>query len=88
LGRTFFVKINHNRHPNCKAYEGTVFAGALKRRVRVVVVHYLNKQGKVKKVHTFFFTDCSMQGTDIFLYYKGRFQIEFLYRDAKQFVSL
>ena len=29
-----------------------------------------------------------MSGSDILVYYKGRFQIEFLYRDAKQFTGL
>jgi Transposase DDE domain len=70
------------------AYEGVVYANALKRWVKVVVVHYFNEKGAIKKVRTFFSTDCQMQGTDIIVYYKGRFQIEFLYRDAKQFVGL
>lgn len=73
---------------NWKAYEGVVYANALKRWVKVVVVHYFDENGIIKKVHTFFSTDCQMQGTDIIIYYKGRFQIEFLYRDAKQFVGL
>lgn len=73
---------------NWRAYEGVVFANALKRWVKVVVVHYFDEDGTIKKVHTFFSTDCEMQGTDIIVYYKGRFQIEFLYRDAKQFVGL
>ena len=29
-----------------------------------------------------------MEGTDLLIYYKTRFQIEFLYRDAKQFTGL
>jgi hypothetical protein len=73
---------------NWKAYEGIVYANALKRWVKVVVVHYFDENGMIKKVHTFFSTDCKTQGTDIIIYYKGRFQIEFLYRDAKQFVGL
>lgn len=67
---------------NWRAYEGVVYANALKRWVKAVVVHYFDENGVVKKVHTFFSTDCTMQGTDILIYYKGRFQIEFLYRDA------
>lgn len=73
---------------NWSAYEGIVYANALKRWVKVVVVHYFDENGKVKKVRTFFSTACVMQGMDILIYYKGRFQIEFLYRDAKQFVGL
>jgi len=46
------------------AYQGRVYAKALKRWVSTVIV------------------------PDILVYYKGRFQIEFLYRDAKQFTGL
>ncbi|MBP7497268.1 MAG: transposase [Bacteroidales bacterium] len=35
-----------------------------------------------------FCTDLDLSGNKIYLYYKSRFQIEFLYRDAKQFTSL
>lgn len=76
------------KEENWQAYEGIVYANALKRWVKAVIVQYFDDVGEIKKVHTFFSTDCTMQGTDVLVYYKGRFQIEFLYRDAKQFVGL
>lgn len=69
------------------AYEARVYAKALKRWVKVVIVHTY-KAGKIKRVKVFFSTQESMQGTDILLYYRQRFQIEFLYRDGKQHTGL
>lgn len=71
-----------------KAYEAVVYCKSLKRWIKVVVVHYFDNKGNLKKVKIYFSTDCSMSGSDVLIYYKGRFQIEFLYRDAKQFVGL
>jgi len=69
-------------------YEATVWVNAFKRWCRVVVVHYLNQQGAIQRIKTFCSTDTSMTGIDLFLAYKARFQIEFLYRDAKQHTGL
>lgn len=70
------------------AYEAVVFSKALRGWVKVVVVHYLKEDKTLKTVKIYFSTDLQMQGTDILIYYKTRFQIEFLYRDAKQFTGL
>ncbi len=70
------------------AYEAVVFSKALKRWIKVVVVHYLKEDGALKSVKIYFSTDLKMEGSDILIYYKTRFQIEFLYRDAKQFTGL
>lgn len=70
------------------AYEAVVFAKALKRWIKVVIVHYLKDDGTFKSAKIYFSTDLKMEGTDILIYYKTRFQIEFLYRDAKQFTGL
>ena len=41
------------------------------------------------KLYTLFFsTDLELPALDIFNYYKARFQIEFIFRDAKQFTGL
>ena len=40
------------------------------------------------KYKLYFSTDTKMKGKDIFDYYKTRFQIEFCFRDAKQFTGL
>ncbi len=76
------------KEPDFIAYEAIVFSRALKRWVKVVVVHYLNDDGTLNKVKIYFSTDLKMDGADIFIYYKVRFQIEFLYRDAKQHTGL
>jgi hypothetical protein len=70
-----------------KAYEGKVYAMALKRLVKCVLVHTITKTGKVK-VETFFSTDPQLDGAKLWKCYKLRFQIEFLYRDAKQHIRL
>lgn len=70
------------------AYQGRVYAKALKRWVRVVIVQHFDNKGNIKKVKIYFATDLNLQGETILLYYRNRFQIEFLYRDAKQFVGL
>jgi hypothetical protein len=71
-----------------RAYEGIVFSKALKRWVKVVLVHHLKANGELKNVKIYFSTNLDRQGSGILLFYKTRFQIEFLYRDAKQFTGL
>lgn len=73
---------------NWIAYQAVVHARALKRWVKLVVVHTFNKDGSLKSAKLFISTDKSLDGADILLYYHMRFQIEFLYRDAKQFLGL
>ena len=70
------------------AYEAVLHAKALKRWVKVVLVHYLDEDQNVKSYNIFISTDTAMSGADVFLYYHLRFQIEFLYRDGKQFLGL
>lgn len=74
--------------PEYKAYQAVVHAKALKRWVKVVVVHYLDQEAKIKAVKVYFSTDLQQEGSDIFIYYKTRFQQEFLYRDGKQYTGL
>ena len=76
------------KEPDFIAYEAVVFSKALKRWIKVVIVHYLKKDGTLKTAKIYFSTDLQMEGTDIFIYYKTRFQIEFLYRDGKQYTGL
>lgn len=57
-----------------------------KRDVRIV---YLVKTvGARVQTALLFSTDLSLSAQDIYLFYKARFQIEFLFRDAKQFTGL
>jgi hypothetical protein len=69
---------------NEEIYTAVVRAKSLKINVRIVYVRYL-KTG-VSKIY--FSTDTQMNSLEILDIYKTRFQIEFLYRDAKQHTSL
>jgi len=69
-------------------YEGEVYSKPLKRWIKVALVHNLKSNGELKNVKIYFSTDLSMSATEILIYYQSRFQIEFLYRDAKQFTGL
>lgn len=66
-----------------KAYTLEAYAKALKRRVRLVI--WRMPGGKCK---LFFSTKLSMTGEEVLKTYRTRFQIEFCYRDSKQFTGL
>ncbi len=54
----------------------------------MVIVHSYKEDGTIKNCKIFASTDTALQGSDLWLYYHLRFQIEFLYRDAKQLLGL
>ena len=60
---------------------------SLKRTLRVVVVLDVRDPAK-KRYALLFSTDTDLDALTIYRYYKARFQIEFLFRDAKQFTGL
>jgi len=69
-------------------FQATVWSVSLKRKVNVVYAEFLDN-GKPTNRHAFFFsTDLELDGLLIYKYYKARFQIEFLFRDAKQYTGL
>ena len=58
----------------------------LKRDIRIV---YLCKKTKTGTAYALLFsTDTDINALTLYRYYKARFQIEFLFRDAKQFTGL
>ena len=71
-----------------RIFGGIVFVKLLKRLVKAVIVHELKNEGQVKSVKIFICTDLEFPAQDIWPWYKSRFQIEFLYRDAKQHTGL
>jgi len=73
---------------DANVYEETVYSKPLKRWIKVALVHHLKATGELKKVKIYFSTDLPMTASEILIYYSTRFQIEFLYRDAKQFTGL
>ena len=60
---------------------------SLKRTLRVVVVLDVRDKNKTRYA-LLFSTDTDLDALTIYRYYKARFQIEFLFRDAKQFTGL
>jgi hypothetical protein len=69
-----------------KLYSGVFYHASLEREVKVVAIRYLH-DGKVGTA-LLFSTDLSLDAFKIFCYYKARFQIEFIFRDAKQYTGL
>lgn len=70
------------------AYEAIVHIRSWKRKVRLVVEQTFDKNGDVKSYVLYACTDMDMNGGEIKHAYNSRFQIEFLYRDAKQTAGL
>ncbi|MEP0919917.1 transposase [Leptolyngbya sp. DQ-M1] len=72
--------------PNVNLYTAVVFHVSLKRSIRVV---YLVDQRSTRvRTCLLFSTDVGQDPVQIYHYYKLRFQIEFIFRDAKQFTGL
>lgn len=68
-------------------YTAVVNSVSLKRNIRLVYV--LNLRNKNKPGYALLFsTDPELDAETIYRYYKARFQIEFIFRDAKQFTGL
>lgn len=69
-------------------YSAVVNAISLERDVKVVIVDYEDTEKKRQVRKVFFSTDTGMSAKDIFEIYRTRFQLEFVFRDAKQFTGL
>lgn len=69
-------------------YGGLVYVKSLKRIVKMAIIHELKQDGTIKSVKIFICTDLDFPVEDIWPWYKSRFQIELLYRDAKQHTGL
>jgi len=73
--------------PQITLYTAVVNSVSLKRDIRICVVVNRAKPEKPRYV-VLFSTDCELSAQTIYDYYRLRFQIEFLFRDAKQFSGL
>lgn len=67
-------------------YFGIVHSVVLDMLVKIVVLE-IKREKKVARV-ILYSTDLELSATDIYLFYTSRFQIEFQFRDAKQFTGL
>jgi hypothetical protein len=73
--------------PKVSLYTAILNSPRFRRDLKVV---YLldNRNPKKQRYALFFSTDLQLSALDIFKGYKSRFQIEFIFRDAKQFTGL
>lgn len=82
-------RLTHVRQlePDLDLYTLVVWHVSLKRTIRIAAVVDTRKVGKTG-VALLFSTDIELDAERILQYYKARFQIEFIFRDAKQFTGL
>jgi len=85
IDTSYFELIEQNQEAT--VYSAVVYSKALKRNIRLVHVTYTNDKGKLTR-KLYFSTDTQMDALEILDCYQSRFQIEFLYRDAKQSTGL
>ncbi|PSB12914.1 transposase [filamentous cyanobacterium CCP1] len=84
LSRFTYVK---QLEPQLNLYTTVVWHVSLKRNIRIAALIDTRKVGKTG-VALLFSTDVELDAELIAEYYKARFQIEFIFRDAKQFTGL
>jgi len=84
LDTQYFETVEENEL--CKIYKATVHSKSLKRNINLVIVYTLKKGKWSHKLY--FCTDLDLSAELLLEYYQTRFQIEFIYRDAKQFTGL
>jgi hypothetical protein len=68
-------------------FSTVVYCKAFKRKIRIALVVFY-KNGKETARKMYFSTDINLTASEVFKYYRSRFQIEFIYRDAKQYTGL
>lgn len=91
-GKLDYVNINKNYFKEIeyggkeRIYQAELYSKSLKKWINLVIV-YTNKKGKWTHKN-YFTTDLELNAKKLLDYYRSRFQIEFLYRDAKQHTSL
>ena len=71
-----------------KVYQTTCWSVRLKRKINLAYVQFLKDGQSTDRYAMYFSTDLELDGHSIYIFYKARFQIEFLFRDAKQYTGL
>lgn len=82
LSRFEIVSDNQER----SLYTAVVNSVCFKRNIRIVYV--IEKKGSTSRRSLLFSTDIDQAPEEILQFYKARFQIEFLFRDARQYTGL
>lgn len=78
--------VQEDKHSH--TYTALLYSVALKRKVRVVVICYLATLHRKAHREVLFSTDLTLSASEIIACYRARFEIEFIFRDAKQFAGL
>jgi len=87
IDKNYFELIEQSEEST--VHSAIVYSKSLKCNIKLVHVIFVNKKGKEKyKLYFCTNTETEIKAIDIFNYYQSRFQIEFLYRDSKQFTGL
>lgn len=71
-----------------RVYQAVLWSVGLKRKVNVAYVEFCEETVFTGRYAIFFSTDLELNASLIYQYDKARFQIEFLFRDAKQHLGL
>ena len=69
-------------------YSAVVHSQAFKCDIKLAITVFLDENGEEVSRKLYFSTDIGQAGEQIVRFYRSRFQIEFLYRDAKQHTGL
>ena len=72
--------------PGVKLYSLVLWSCCLKCKIRLACLREVQPDGKIKNI-LLLSTDISLPAEEILEYYQARFQIEFIFRDAKQFTG-
>lgn len=73
--------------PNVFLYTAVVNHVTLRRNIRIIYILYRSNPQQHSEA-LLFSTNTELDALSIYSYYKARFQIEFIFRDAKQFTGL
>ena len=76
-----------SKQDNERIYSLIVYSQSLKMNINTVIVYFKNSKNNWSH-KLYFSTDLGQNWEEILQMYRLRFQIEFLYRDAKQFTGL
>ena len=74
-------------HEQLCLYSCIVYSITLRRRIKLLYLRQMPKSGKITYA-LLFSTDLKLDAMSIYRYYTARFQIEFIFRDAKQHTGL
>ena len=77
-----------NIDDDTSVFSGIVYFICLKMKVRILYIEHYDQDGYANGHAILFSTDLELSPEKILLYYKQLFQIEFLFRDAKNYTGL